>query len=184
MIRGRQHYVSFRELADELDRTARQTFVHYWRDSSYVSQLPPQFRPKNSQWDLPGAAGQDVAPKYLYRGEAGVFRGTLPSRARITNRFDAAELELLDELTSMASWVWRLRMGDAFRAVGWPQHYSVLQDLMSPDLPPPSGLLFGVPTGGAPNTQRWVSAGDECEVQWRYSFPGYYGRAFEKVIIH
>jgi hypothetical protein len=389
MIRGRQHYASFRELAGELDRTAGRTFVHYWSDPSYVSQLPPQFRPKNSQWDLPGAAGQSVVPKYLYRGEAGAFPGTLPSRARITNRFDAAELELLDELTSMASWVWRLRMGDAFRAVGWPQHYgfptaaldltsdpavalhfaadtreqprpglrvvhrldleaiepkiyapeglptplqaasiandfcvraqrqsawvlrsaedrkpsgrdspfafqrsediaghlerftvdaadadefvrndlldsssdlfacwplavvrsfktylqrplprqvaewiveriplfeqtpvciyydakgrgsrwqllspaeasqryghsydadreSVLRDLMSPDLPAPSGLLFGVPTGGPPNTQRWVSAGDECEVQWRYPFPGpprYNGRTFEKVII-
>ena len=391
MIRRRRsrHYASFRELAGELDRSARQTFVHYWRDSSYVSQLPPQFRPKNSQWDLPGAAGQSVAPKYLYRGEAGVFRSTLPSRARIIGLFDAAELTLLDELTSMASWVWRLRMGDAFRAVGWPQHYgfptaaldltsdpavalhfaadtreqpppglrviyrldleaiepkiyapdglptplqaasiaddfcvraqrqsawvlsaaedlrpwrrnrpldfqrstyiaghverftveaadtgdfvrgdlldsssdlfacwplavvrsfkaylqrplprrvaewiagriplfeqtpvcihydaqgrgsrwqllspaeasqryghsydadreSVLEDLMSPDLPAPSGLLFGVPTGGPPNTQRWVFAGDECEVQWRYPFPGpprYNGMAFEKIII-
>lgn len=28
----------------------------------------------------------------------------------------------------------------------------VLEDLMSPDLPTPSGLLFGVPTGGPPNT--------------------------------
>jgi hypothetical protein len=327
-------------------------------------------------------------PKYLYRGEAGVFRSTLPIRARISGLFDPDELKLLDELTSMASWVWRLRQGDAFRSVGWPQHYgfptqaldlthdpavalhfaadsrehpppavrvayrvdleaiepkiyaprglftplqaayigdhfceraqrqsawvlrsteteqprpqrpldfqhsrnitrhlerfivnavdadefirrdlldadndlfacwplavarsfkayiqkplprrvaewivgriplfeqtpvcihygadgrgsswelispfeaelrfekscaadrdSVLEDLISPDLPTPSGLLFGVPTGGTPNTQRWFFAGDECEVQWRYPFPGpprYNGMAFERVII-
>jgi hypothetical protein len=63
---------------------------------------------------------------------------------------------------------------------------SVLADLISPELPTPSGLLFGVPTGGAPNAERWIFAGDECEVQWRYPFPGpprYNGMAFERVII-
>lgn len=386
-LQGR-HYKSFRQLADELACTASQTFVHYWQDPSYVSQLPPLLRPKNSGWDLPGASGKSIVPKYLYRGESGIFPSTLPSRARVSELFSSNELELIDELTSMASWVWRLREGDAFRSVGWPQHYGfptealdltsdpavalhfaadtskhpppsvrvvyrldleaiepkvyaprglptplqvasiadnfcvraqrqsalvlraaqdrrrrrqrpldfqhskhiarhlerftvsaidaghfvrtdlldptsdifacwplavvrsfkaylqrpmprrvaewiigriplfeqtpvciyydadgrgsswqllspaeasqrygksyvadseyVLEDLMSPNLPAPSGLLFGVPTGGAPNTQRWLFAGDECEVQWRYPFPGpprYNGMAFERVII-
>jgi len=167
-----QHYLSFGRLADELARTAHQTFVHHWEDPSYMSQLPAWVRRTGSTWDFPGAAGKSIAPKYLYRGEPGVFRSTLPSRARISKLFDSDDLKLIDELTSMASWAWRLREADAFRSVGWPQHYGFPTNALSPALPTPSGLLSGVPTGGPPNTQRWLFAGDECEVQWRYPFPG------------
>ena len=117
-----QHYLSFGKLADELARTAHQTFVHHWEDPSYMSQLPAWVRRPGSTWDFPGAAGKSIAPKYLYRGEPGVFRSTLPSRARISKLFDSDDLKLIDELTSMASWAWRLREADAFRSVGWPQH--------------------------------------------------------------
>jgi hypothetical protein len=63
---------------------------------------------------------------------------------------------------------------------------AVVEELISDQLPTPSGLLFGVPTGGTRNGERWLLPGDECEVQWGYPFPGpprYNGRAFERVII-
>lgn len=376
-----QFYSSFRALADELARTAQQTFQHRWQDPSFAAQLPADFRPE--YWDYPGRSGEDTAPKYLYRGEAGDYPSSLPSRARIHATFDQIELALLDELTKMASWCWRLRHGDPFRSIGWPQHYgfptlvldltsdplvalhfaadarnvsgtasrvvyrvdleaieskvygpaglptpisaaciahdfcnrairqsawvmrsndfempldfqhcdhltdhverftvdgrdaaefvrpdlldtssdffacwplavlrsfkasierplpkrlaewivsrvplfeqtpvrifydersrgsrwqlispteasaadgcsyvaaidAVVKELTGPDIPTPSGLLFGVPTGGEPNSDRWFRRGDECEIQWRYPFPGpprYNARAFERVII-
>jgi hypothetical protein len=115
------HFANFRTLASELSSTAHLTFEHRWQDPSIAAQLPPQFRPPN--WDMAGRSGVSDAPKYLYRGESAVYPGTTPSRARITTIFDQDELELLDELTSMASWCWRLRHGDSFRSIGWPQHY-------------------------------------------------------------
>lgn len=372
---------SFRALADELGRTSQNTFLHRWQDPSYAAQLPAWLRPKH--WDYPGLSGGESAPKYLYRGEPAIYSSSLPSRARINTTFDPAELELLDELTGLASWCWRVRFGDPFRSIGWPQHYgfptpvldltsdplvalhfaadarasestaprivylldleaavskvygpaglatplaaagiahefcnralrqsawvicnrdaeapldfqqcehlaghverftvdgrdaaafvrpelldassdffacwplavlrsfkasierplprrlaewivgripifeqtpvqifyngsgrgsrwtlsspaeasatdgrsyaaqagAVIEELTGPGLPTPSGLLFGVPTGGQPHSNRWFRAGDECEVQWRYPFPGpprYNGRAFERVII-
>jgi hypothetical protein len=62
----------------------------------------------------------------------------------------------------------------------------VVEELTSPEPATPSGLLYGVATGGAPHTERWVRAGDELEVQWGFPFPGpprYNSRAFERVII-
>jgi len=63
---------------------------------------------------------------------------------------------------------------------------AVIEELISPELPTPSGLLFGSATGGKPGTDRLLRAGDECEVQWGFPFPGpprYNARAFERVII-
>lgn len=144
------HYSSFRELADEFAPAAGQTFVHHWRDPSYVSQLPPQFRPTSSDWDLPGAEGEEVVPKYLYRGEAGIYPSTLPVRARISNLFGPDELELIDELTSMASWVWRLREGEAFRAVGFPQHYGFPTSALDLTSDPVVALHFAADTRERP----------------------------------
>ena len=115
------HYRSFRELGDELGGAAQLTFEHRWQDPSIVPQLPPQFRP--ADWDMPGRSGVDRVPKYLYRGESAVYPASTPSRARITDTFPQDELALLDELTRMASWCWRLRHADPFRSIGWPQHH-------------------------------------------------------------
>ena len=49
----------------------------------------------------------------------------------------------------------------------------VIAELLSPDIPVPNGILFGMPTGGRPNTSRWFEPGDICEVQWQTSIGGH-----------
>jgi hypothetical protein len=142
-----RHFSTMRDLAHELGASADRTFVHRWQDPSIAAQLPPQFRPAN--WDHPGRSGESVAPKYLYRGESSVFPSSMPSRARITATFDARELELLDELSSMASWVWRMRFGDPFRSVGWPQHYGFPTDVLDVTSDPSVALHFAADRGNA-----------------------------------
>ena len=113
---------SFRALADNFASTSQETFLHHWQDASLAAQLPSQFRPKN--WDYPGLSGEERPPKYLYRGEAGIYSSSLPSRTRISTSFDDTELKLLDDLTDMASWCWRLRFGDPFRSILVALHFA------------------------------------------------------------
>jgi hypothetical protein len=112
---------SFTELSDHLGGDADATFVHHWEDTSWATTLPAAFRPR--EWDHAGPSGASKVPKYLYRGEAGVYSASTPSRARIEGQFKEHELQTLDEATNLALWAWRMRTGDAFRAMGWPQHY-------------------------------------------------------------
>ena len=144
------HYRSFRELGDELGGAAQLTFEHRWQDPSIVPQLPPQFRP--ADWDMPGRSGVDRVPKYLYRGESAVYPASTPSRARITDTFPQDELALLDELTSMASWCWRIRHGDPFRSIGWPQHYGFPTHVLDLTSDPRVALHFAA-DGGAAGTR-------------------------------
>ncbi|MCY4725915.1 FRG domain-containing protein [Nocardioides sp. STR2] len=117
----RLQFGSFAELSDRLGGDAEATFRHHWEDPSWSTTLPVAFRPR--RWDHPGLSGTSEVPKYLYRGEAGVYPASTPSRARIERQFDGHELSLLDEASNLAVWAWRMRTGDAFRSIGWPQHY-------------------------------------------------------------
>jgi hypothetical protein len=153
------HFSSFQNLAQELHRGSSRTFTHRWQDPSYRNSLPELFRTGlPAGWDLPGRSGVSEAPKYLYRGEPGVFASSLSSWGRLNNvgRFDARELELLDQLTDMASENINSRIADPFRAVGWPQHYSfptVYLDLTSD---PAVALHFAASSGGDPPPKKRV----------------------------
>lgn len=59
---------------------------------------------------------------------------------------------------------------------------AVVEELTSDRVPVPNGILFGMLTGGPPGESVWLMPGDECEIQWRYPFPGR-GRSFERVVL-
>jgi len=148
------HFASFRQLADELNAAAHTTFEHHWKDPTYAAQLPSQFRPAN--WDLPGTSGVSQVPRYLYRGEAALYPSSTPSRARITGIFEEDELKLLDELTSMAAWSWRLRHGDSLRSIGWPQHYGFPTQALDLTSDPRVALHFAADPGAGSGDVRVV----------------------------
>src|ERR1051326_2452080 len=123
----KRRFSSFRELAAELQRDAGRTFAHRWEDPSYRASLPEIFRASLPQgWDMPGRSGTAEAPKFLYRGESGIFPQSLSSRARLTldARFSTRDLDLLDRLTALAGELERSQT-DSFRSLGWPQHYGL-----------------------------------------------------------
>jgi hypothetical protein len=49
---------------------------------------------------------------------------------------------------------------------------TIIEDLVSPDIPVPNGIVFGTPTGGPPHTVKWLEPGSECEVRWRIGLHG------------
>lgn len=49
---------------------------------------------------------------------------------------------------------------------------AVVEELISPEIPTPNGIVFGIPTGGEPRTTKWLEPGSEWEVQWRCGIPG------------
>jgi hypothetical protein len=102
-----RHFPSFRALLDFLASEPCPTYTHRWRDPGMTVMQ------------------ESKAPKYLFRGEPGVYPTSLTSRGRIGTggMFDPDELAMLDELTTMAEAVWTLRTLDRFRSLGWPQHY-------------------------------------------------------------
>ncbi len=106
-----RHFKSFKELLDFLANEPLQTYTHRWRDA-YA-------------WMTVSGDVVSKAPKYLFRGEPGVFPTSLTSGGRVDadRMFDVEESAMLKELTTMAQGVWMLRTGDRFRSLGWPQHY-------------------------------------------------------------
>jgi hypothetical protein len=104
-----RHFPSFRAFVDFLASEPCPTYTHRWRDPGMTVMQ------------------ESKVPKYLFRGEPGVFASSLTSRGRIQagGMFNAEELAMLDELTSMAEAAWTLRTLDRFRSLGWPQHYGM-----------------------------------------------------------
>jgi hypothetical protein len=49
---------------------------------------------------------------------------------------------------------------------------TVIEELTSPEMPTPNGVVFGLRTGGKAGTSEWLEPGKEYEFQWRYPFPG------------
>jgi len=139
------HFPSFTALANELQNDVGKEFTHYWQNPSYAASLPEMFRKGLPEgWDVPGRSGVSQAPKYLYRGEPGLYRNSLPSRGRLQAdpRFSPADLKLLDELTSMAQSAWNFRLADRFRAFAWPQHYGFPTDYLDLTTDPGVALHF------------------------------------------
>jgi hypothetical protein len=122
------HHQSFKALASHLRADVGKTFTHKWQDPTYRQSLPTAWRHSlPGGWDLPGPSGSSEAPKYLYRGEAGVYPASLSSRARLAkdSSFSAGDLDLLDRLTEMAADVQNEFERDRLRSLGWPQHYGL-----------------------------------------------------------
>jgi hypothetical protein len=61
-----------------------------------------------------------------------------------------------------------LRDGRDYRA----DFQTVVDELSSPEIPTPNGIVFGLRTGGRAGTSEWLEPGQEYEFQWRYPFPG------------
>ena len=49
---------------------------------------------------------------------------------------------------------------------------TVIEELTSPEMPTPNGVVFGLRTGGKAGTSECLEPGKEYEFQWRYPFPG------------
>ena len=98
------------------------------------------------------------APKYLYRGEPGLFSSSLSSWGRMLKsvRFGGRELELLEQLTEMASQVTNQRIGDPFRAIGWPQHYGFPTYYLDLTSDPAVALHFAASPGDDPPPKKRV----------------------------
>ena len=154
-----RHFPSFASLAQELQRSANKTFLHHWQDPSYRNSLPPAFQAGLPPgWDIPGRSGTSEVPKYLYRGEPGIFPTTLSSRGRLAKvaRFGQVELTLLDRLTQMATEVTNGRIADQFRAVGWPQHYGFPTAYLDLTSDPSVALHFAASADTDPPPQKRV----------------------------
>lgn len=68
-----KRFDSFGELARYLSERDGETFQHNWQNRSYRNSLPTHMR-KWVTFDIPGQSGASEAPRYLYRGEAGLFK--------------------------------------------------------------------------------------------------------------
>ena len=150
-MNGRE-FSKFRDLADVLQAGASRTFTHRWQNPSYRASLPEHFRKGLPPgWDIPGRSGEDEVPKYLYRGEPDLFPSSVSSRGRLNvdGRFTPDELELLDQLASLAAEVWNYRVLDNFRSMGWPQHYGFPTPFLDLTLDPMVALHFAAWTGSA-----------------------------------
>jgi hypothetical protein len=66
-------------------------------------------------------------------------------------------------------------------------YQSVIEELTSPQIPTPNGVVFGLRTGGKPGTSEWLEPGKRYEFQWQYGFqgPGRWGTpwGFEHLIL-
>jgi hypothetical protein len=49
---------------------------------------------------------------------------------------------------------------------------AVIEELTSPEMSTPNGIVFALRTGGKPGASEWLEPGQEYEFQWRYPFPG------------
>jgi len=127
-------------------------FRHRWQDVSYRQSLP-QWLQKGlpGGWNVPGRSGEEEAPKFLYRGEPGIFPSSLSSAGRLakSRRFGDREMQWLARLTDMAMWVWNLRIADPFRSMGWPQHYGFPTPCLDLTSDPAVALHFAAPAPGA-----------------------------------
>ncbi|HZU28782.1 MAG TPA: FRG domain-containing protein [Bryobacteraceae bacterium] len=166
---------AFRELAPILEAESGRTFLHQWQNASYRESLPAWLQ-KHVSVDSPGRSGEEEVPKFLYRGEPGLFRSSLSSGGRLARdgRFAAAEKRFLAEMTEMAMWVWNMRIADPFRSMGWPQHYGFPTPCLDLTSDPAVALHFAAsaPNGPQPEKAAVFRIDLEAVVDKVYGFAG------------
>jgi hypothetical protein len=144
-----KRFGSFGELARYLSEREGETFQHVWQNPSYRNSLPTHMR----RWlklDYPGQSGKSEVPRFLYRGEAGLFKHTFPGIGRVIQEriFSRVELSLLFELSKLSMRVHTARLSkfDPQRAECWAQHYGIPTSLIDLTSDPRIALHFAADT--------------------------------------